>query len=228
MAKAGHPLIRFSGPPANLRSDVTLSRRGNAQALIRVKDDEFSLRIAGDAEHISGLAFSMPGDTDPGEIKGRLIIGDSTFDALVNVEIRCVVQLEPPAIELKASVGETTTATLNVTNRGNTAIEYSADEVVALREAGSLARSAIAAFKQRDLDFADRLILLGEHLKTAPRHDLPLSGSMATTSLEVGARTTVTLELRIPEALDPNTNWTGSLALLGARVRVNVETVPAR
>jgi hypothetical protein len=205
-----------------------LSRRGNAQALIRLNDDEFLLRIGGDAENITGLAYSMPGDTPPGEVKGRVMVGDSTFDALVDVQIRSAIELEPPAIELKGSAGETATATLNVTNRGNTALEYDADELVTLREAGSLARSTIAAFKQRDRDFADRLISLGENMKTAPHHDLAVSGSMATTTLNIGAHTTVTLELGIPEALDPNTNWTGSLALLGARVRVNIETVPTR
>jgi hypothetical protein len=72
---------------------------------------------------------------------------------------------------------------------------------------------------------ADRLVALGMELQRKPAHAVPVAGRMSPATLEVGARSQVTIELAIPEAMRVGTTWSGTLGLLGTRVRVRVEPV---
>jgi len=185
------------------------------------------LRISGTAEFITGLAFSLPNDTPPGKTKAGVVLGDTQFDAVIDVQLRAMIEVRPSSIRLRPAAGQTTTATLEVTNRGNGALRYEADSAVTVRPADTLARG-VRVFREGRRDFADRIISLGEAIKSTPSHELAVSGRMAPDLLEVGAQTTVTLELGIPEELDTQTTWKGSLGLLGKRVRISVEALPSR
>jgi hypothetical protein len=220
-------LIRFCGPPANLVADVQLVRAGSVDAAIRLNKQVVPLRISGTAELITGLAFSLPNDTPPGETKGSVVLGDAQFDAVVDVQLRALIDVQPPSIRLEPSAGKTVTARLEVTNLGNGVLEYDADTAVTLRPAGTLARS-VRVLKDGRRDFADRIVSLGEAIKSTQSHELAVTGRMAADPLQVGSHTTVTLELGMPEDLDTETTWKGSLALLGKRIRISVEALPSR
>ena len=220
--------IRFSGPPSNLRARVALPV-DLVEPRIIIGASEWSLRVSGDDDTIHGLAFSMPDDTTPCELDGQVVLGDATYPALVTIQLRPKILVEPGRIELKAPAGQSVKTTLNVTNLGNLALEFDVDKTVILREAGILGRSVASAFKKRDRDIADKLIALGEKIRHTPIHELSVAGKMSPATLEVGAHSTVSLTLGIPKDIDVDTKWSGSLALLGTRIRVSVEpTTPVR
>lgn len=226
-ARSRQTPIEFSGPPANLSARVALPAP-LVQPRIKIGNDELPLRVSGDVDTIHSLAFSMPDDTPPCELKGRVILGDTVHPALVTVRQRPKMRIEPSRIDLKAPAGQSVETTLNVTNLGNLALEFAADKSVTLREAGMLGRSVASAFRKRDRDFADRLIALGENIRRTPSHELSVAGRMSPATLEVGSHTTVSLTLGIPKEIDVDTRWSGSLALLGTRVRINVEPTTPR
>lgn len=225
MAEKPSAPIRFSGPPAKLSAEVKLPRKGRAQPLMLVDKNLQPLVVSGDAETITRLALSLPTDTPPGEIKTRVILGDQEYEAIIVVQLRSMIRLDPPALKIKAAAGDTVAAVLNVTNLGNGTLDYQADQSVTLRQSGTLARSVTAAFKNSRRDFADRLIALGEEMAASSSHEFAVASHMSATTLKTGESATVELELGVPEDVEPDTTWSGSMALLGSRVRINVETL---
>lgn len=227
-ARSRQTPIRFSGPPSNLRARVALPV-DLVQPRIIIGAEEFSLRASGDNDTIHGLAFSMPDDTTPCKLDGQVVLGEATHPAVVTIKLRPKILVEPGRIELKAPAGQSVKTTLNVTNLGNLALDFDADKTVILREAGILGRSVAAAFKKRDRDIADKLIALGEKIRHTPIHELSVAGKMSPATLGIGAHSTVSLTLGIPKDIDVAARWSGSLALLGTRIRVSVEpTTPVR
>lgn len=226
-ARSRQAPIRFSGPPANLSARVALPV-ASVQPRIKIGDDELPLRVSGDADTICSLAFSMPDDTPACELEGQVIVGDTMHPALVTVRLRPKMKIEPSRIDLKAPAGQSVETILNVTNLGNLALDFEADQSVTLREAGVLGRSVASAFRKRDRDIADRLVALGEKIRRTPSHELSVAGRMSPATLDVGAHTTVSLTLGIPKEIDVDTRWSGSLALLGTRVRISVEPTTPR
>lgn len=227
-ARSRQTSIRFSGPPANLSARVAL-RVGTGQPRIIIGADEWPLRVSGNNDTIHGLAFSMPDNTTPCELEGQVVLGEATHPARVTVQPRAKTLIEPGRIELKAPAGQSVETTLKVTNLGNCALEFEADRSVTLREEHILGRSVASAFKRRDRDIADKLIALGEEIRHTSSHELSVAGQMSPATLEVGSHTTVSLTLGIPKDIDVATRWSGSLALLGTRIRVRVEpTTPVR
>jgi hypothetical protein len=220
----GIPLV-FAGPPARLSAVVGFAAAVPRQLHIVVDGKEFPLHVSSDGKTFNGLWFSMPDETPPGEYHGEVALDGASYPAKVNVALRPMAWIEPKSIELKARAGQTVKATLSVTNRGNGMLTLEADEAIKLREAGTLGRSLASSLRRRDLDLTDRLVSLGMELQRKPTHAVPVAGRMSPVTLEVGARSQVTLELAIPEAMRAGTTWSGSLGLLGTRVRVSVEPV---
>lgn len=221
---AGAP-IGFAGPPARLSAVVGLAVAAHLQPQIVVAGKTFPLRATGDGKTIDRLWFSMPDETPPGEYPGEVVLDGARYPAMVRIALRPLAWIEPPSIEVKAPAGQTVKARLNVTNRGNGVLTLEADQAITLREAGALGRSLASALGRRDLDVADRLVALGTELQRKPTHAVPVAGRMSPETLEIGARSQVTLELAIPEAMRVGTTWSGTLGLLGTRVRVRVEPV---
>lgn len=215
----------FSGPPARLNAVVDLTAAAPRQLHIVVADREFPLHLSGEGKASNGLWFSMPDETPPGEYRGEVALDGTRYPAMVNIALRPRATIEPRSIELKARAGQTVKATLSVTNRGNGTLTLETDKTIKLREAGTLGRSLASSLKRRDLDLTDRLVSLGTELQREPAHTMPVAGRMRPATLEVGARSKVTLEMAIPEAMRTGTTWSGTLGLLGTRVRVSVEPV---
>ena len=215
----------FAGPPVRLSAVVAVGAVAPRQPRVVVADREFPLQLSGDGKAFNGFWFSMPDETPPGEYQGEVVLDDVRYPATVQVALRPLARIEPPSIELKARAGQTVKATLRVINRGNGMLTLEADKAITLREAGALGRSLANSLKRRDLDIADRLVSLGTELQRKPTHAVAVAGRMNPARLEAGARSQVTLELAIPEAMSAGTTWSGSLGLLGTRVRVRVEPV---
>ncbi len=224
MARTRTSPIRFSGPPDRLTADVKLPGEMSTQARIIVGSEEFPLRVISDGKTISSLAFSLPADSPPGKLKCQVLVGDASFDGVANVQVLSSISVEPVNIALLARAGETVTATLKVKNRGNGTLEFHADKAVTLRPVGTLARSVKSVFKNSDRGFSDHIIALGQEMAAAPSHQLKVTANMAAALLKKGGHSTVTLKLGIPKDMAPDTTWTGSLGLLGKRVRIDIDT----
>jgi hypothetical protein len=218
--------IEFAGPPARLSAVIALAEAAPRQRNIVVAEKEFPLHLSGDGKTFDGLWFSMPDETRPGKYQGEVVLDDARFPATVNIALRPLARIEPAAIEVKAPAGQTVKARLSVTNRGNGVLTLEADKAITLREAGALGQSLAISLKRKDLDLTDRLVSLGMELQQKPTHAVAVAGRMSPATLEIGARSKVTLELAIPEAMRAGTTWSGTLGLLGTRVRVSVEPVP--
>jgi hypothetical protein len=217
--------IAFAGPPARLSAVVDMAAAAPRKLHIVVSGEKFPLYLSGDGKTFNGLWFSMPDETPAGEYRGEVVLDGARHPATVQIALRPMARIEPQAIQVKARAGQTVKATLSVINRGNGILTLEADKAITLREAGALGRSLASSLKRRDLDVADRLVSLGMELQRTPTHAMPVAGRMSPAKLEVGARSQVTLELAIPEAMRAGTTWSGTLGMLGTRVRVSVEPV---
>jgi hypothetical protein len=226
--KSAEATIGFSGAPASLDAVVGLAAVALRDPHIVVAGEAYPLRVSAAGQTIDRLSFSMPDATPPGRYAGEVLLGELRRAAVVDVAARRMASIDPPLIDVKAPAGETVEATLNVTNRGNTVLSLDADNAITLRESGTLGKSLAGALKRSDRDLADRLVALGSELQEAPSHEVRVAGRMSPATLDVGARTQVTVELALPADIDTGTTWSGSLGLLGTRVRVRVEPVAAR
>jgi len=215
--------LRFSGSPSNLTAATNLPSTDAAQASIVVAGKRFPLRITTNDDLIDSLAFSMPDSTLPCVQEAEVFIGDFKCSATATIKLRSKVSIEPSAITLKAPVGDSVTATLSVTNRGNSTLTLDSDHSVTLRENGELGRNIANALKQRDHDIADRLITLGNLMNSSERHELTIATSMSPTRLAVDKSSKLIVELGIPKDIGVDTTWTGSFSVLGTRLRVSVE-----
>ena len=136
-----------------------------------------------------------------------------------------MIEVEPTSLALEAHPGEVVKVAVQVMNLGDEPVRFTADKKLTLREDGALPKAVRQAFKSGNRDFADRLITLGTEMANAASCLIEVRGKMRPPSLESGTRSEVTLELAVPEDLEPDTTWTGSLALLGTRLRVRLLTV---
>lgn len=136
-----------------------------------------------------------------------------------------MIEVEPTSLTLKAHPGEVVSAALQVMNLGDDPVRFTADKELTLREDGALPKAVRQAFKTGNQDFAERLITLGTEMASANSCRIDVRGKMEPASLESGTRSEVTLELAMPKDLEPDTTWTGSLAVLGTRLRVRLQSV---
>ena len=227
-AKSTQAPLRFAGPPANLSVAIDLPPAVTCNPRIVVKGKEYPLRVSGTAERIDRLTFSMPDDTPPGEYKAEVALGDSVHGAMVTIELRRLARITPSTIDVKARGGKTVKATLSVSNCGNGSLSLDVDKAITLRESGALGQSLASSLKRNDLDLADRLVSLGRELQRQTSHEVQVAGRMTPSTLDVGAHSEVVVELTIPEDIGTGTTWSGTLGMLGTRVRVSVEPVRAR
>jgi hypothetical protein len=227
-AKSFEAPLRFAGPPANLSAAVDLASGKTWNPRIRVAGKEYPLGLSGAGGSIDRLFFSMPDDTPPGEQQAEVVLGDSGRPAIVNIEVRRLARITPSSIDVKARGGKTVKATLSVTNCGNGSLSLDVDKAITLRASGMLGQSLASSLKRNDLDLADRLVSLGRELQRQPSHEVSVVGRMTPSTLDVGAQSQVTVELAIPEDIGTGTTWSGTLGLLGMRVRVSVEPLASR
>ena len=215
--------LQFKGPPSKLVAIADLSIGSSSDASIKISKNRFPLQLTTDGTTLRSLSFAMPDNTLPQRFEAEVSIGPVKRSAIVSVDPRTKVSFKPATVDVKVRAGQKAKTTLSVTNFGNKALTLACDTMVTLRENGMLGRQIAQAFKQQDRDFPDRLIVLGELVDKIPSYEASVATTMSASSLAVDECTELTIELGIPENIDTSKAWTGSLAVLGKRLRINVE-----
>jgi hypothetical protein len=185
------------------------------------------VRVSGDATRINALAFSLPDDTAPGEMDAEVTYGNETRAAVVDVLPRRRVRVQPQALTVQSGSKRPLEGVLDVSNRGNAAVELQGEQTITLRPAGALARGVRSAFKKPGVDLPGRLITLGERLAAEKTAELVATISSDARTLDPGGQAQVVLSASLPSALEPGTAWTGRVALFGTTVPITVEVAAA-
>jgi hypothetical protein len=206
-----------------MEAEVNLQRTRGARHFIEIQGQRYPLIEVGDSTTIGSLSFAMPDHTPVGTVSGTLMLGTYESSAVVTVEEQPRVRIEPGAVSLEASAGESRTITLMVENSGNVTIEPHIDATVTVRPVGSFGRGVREGFAKSSGDIAQRLVALGEHIAAERSHELAVTNEASLEAIEVGAQAEIALSIQLPDDLDLTLAWTGRLALMGASVSIKLQ-----
>jgi hypothetical protein len=221
-------VVTFAGPPDAVEGIVPVppERRRDVVVTIATDDGWEQVRaLTAPMGRSTLVRLVLPPDVTPGEADARVDVGEESFPAVVTTSARVDLQAVPDRIDVDLE-GEAATATLAITNLGNTPVDIPDIAAFGLMADGGLETAIGVGLtgKETGLDrvarTADALAdlhggLVRVSLKSAPAH------------LEPGDTATVVASLKPSGSPAPTHGYHGVLPLLTLRIPVTV-TVPSR